>query len=577
MAAALDVERIKAPLVIGVTGHRDIRAEDRESLEKSVRDVLLELRGQYGSTPFILLSPLAEGADQLVARVALLPEIGARLIVPLPMPQPMYEPDFSEDSLKEFNRLLALADQSFEIPLVAHEAAVSRIGPERDRQYEAVGKYIARESQILIALWDGAKSDKVGGTAAIVKFQTEGLYEQDECKLLPPELFPVYHILTPRVRNPRPEGNLAPFQVKVIYPPAFGSDREAENYYERTFGNLNEFNRLAAQSGTSLENEAAKSKTWVIGDFDEANFSRSEAWTLNRFAAADALAMQFQKRMLWTHRALHWLVFLSFSGFVLFAHLQEHPSYALAVSLILLAVGYFSHMEAKRMALDAKRLDFRAMAEGCRAGFFWQLAGVKTSVANNYLGRQRTELDWIRNGLRGWDIGLDRHPPAAWADPKERLQFVVTHWVADQHEYFKGAVEKSEKKSELMERLVKACLIAAILIGIGLFIATKMIAWPPEDEPLWMATTIIFIDLFLAGAALLHHANERMAHSEHLKQYRRMVNIFDNAGKSIQGLLDSGNLAGAKTCVRALGQEALIENGDWVLLHRERPLEIPHP
>jgi len=25
-----------------------------------------------------------------------------------------------------------------------------------------------------------------------------------------------------------------------------------------------------------------------------------------------------------------------------------------------------------------------------------------------------------------------------------------------------------------------------------------------------------------------------------------------------------------------LGKEALVENGDWVLLHRERPLEVPH-
>ncbi len=25
-----------------------------------------------------------------------------------------------------------------------------------------------------------------------------------------------------------------------------------------------------------------------------------------------------------------------------------------------------------------------------------------------------------------------------------------------------------------------------------------------------------------------------------------------------------------------LGQEALMENGDWVMTHRERPLDVPH-
>jgi hypothetical protein len=579
MAAMPEIDRLKAVLVIGVTGHRDIRDKDREQLKNSVRNVFMGLREQYRHTPFILLSPLAEGADRLVAEVALLPEIDARLIAPLPMRKDMYEADFeSPNSLAEFNRLLGRADHSFEIPLVADEAAVSQPGTERNLQYEAVGKYIARESQILIALWDGAETGKVGGTAAIVKFQTEGLPERRACRLSPPELFPVYHILTPRVSNPHPEGKLAPYELKVIYPPAFGFDAEAKKYYKTTFGNLNEFDRLIAKRGPALKKKTAESKAWVIGDFDEQRFSRSEGWTLNRFVVADTLAIRYQKWMLWTHRALHWVVFLSFSSFVFFAHLHCHPWPVLLVSLILLGTGVSTHMCAKWAALDAKRQDYRAMAEGCRVRFFWQLAGVKASVPDNYLGRQRTELDWIRYGLVGWEVGLDHHPSAAWIDPRERLQFILKHWVEDQYEYFRRAIKKSEENSELMEGLVRACLVIAIQAAVELLIATW---WrtplPPGEEPIWMVGGIIAIDLLLAGAALLHHANERMAHSEHLKQYRRMLNVFDNAIESIQGLLKSGKFAAATTCLRALGKEALIENGDWVLLHRERPLEIPHP
>jgi hypothetical protein len=32
----------------------------------------------------------------------------------------------------------------------------------------------------------------------------------------------------------------------------------------------------------------------------------------------------------------------------------------------------------------------------------------------------------------------------------------------------------------------------------------------------------------------------------------------------------------AQHLIEELGKEALEENGDWVLLHRERPLEVPH-
>jgi hypothetical protein len=438
--------------------------------------------------------------------------------------------------------------------------------------------YIARESQILIALWDGVKPGNVGGTAAIVEFQTEGLPAPDECNILPPELFPVYHILTPRVSNPRPGGKLRAFECEVIYSGAFKSDaKAAEKYYERMFGNLDDFNRLAAKGGAAMVNGVAASKARVFRDFDVRRFSTCETWTLERYAVADALADRFRKRMLWTHRALHWLVFLSFSCFVLFAHLHEHPPGVLAISLILLLLGYLTHTGANWMGLDAKRQDYRAMAEGCRVGLFWQLADVHASVPDNYLGRQRTEIDWICHGLRGWEIGLGHYSPSAWTDPKEHLQFVLDHWVVHQHDYFEDAVKKSEKSSELMEWLVRACLIVAILIGLGLFIGTKTITLAAGEEPGWMAVAIIAADLLLAGAALLHHARERMAHSEHLKQYQRMLIIFDNAIKSIRGLLGSGKVAAAKSCLRALGKETLIENGDWVLLHRERPLEIPHP
>jgi hypothetical protein len=436
---------------------------------------------------------------------------------------------------------------------------VSHPGPERDLQYEAVGKYIARASQILIALWDGVQLDKVGGTAAIVKFQTEGSPDPQTCDLLPPELFPVYHIMTPRVSNPNPP---APFQKRVIYPPAFGSGEAAKKYYEKTFGNLDEFNRLVADYGPALRNA-------------DGSLSPGQALMQDRYAVADALALKFQKSMRITDRALHWLVFLSFSSFVCYAHLPEHPSPALGMALILLAVGYALHYIAKRKGLDDKRLDYRAVAEGCRIRLYWHLAGVGDSVPDNYLGKQRTELDWIRNGLRGWAIGLQPCPAA-----KEGTQAVLNDWVRGQRKYFEGEIEKSEKKSEFMERCVTACLSLAIIIGVGLFIASTMM---PEHEgqeageSIWLVAAIISIDLLLAGAALLHHANERMAHAEHLKQYRRMLNIYDNAAKSIQRLLESGNVAAASSCLRALGREALVENGDWVVLHRERPLEIPHP
>lgn len=56
-------------LVVGVTGHRELRNEDRDSLQAQVRSFFLDLRTRYPELPLVLLSPLAEGADSLVADV----------------------------------------------------------------------------------------------------------------------------------------------------------------------------------------------------------------------------------------------------------------------------------------------------------------------------------------------------------------------------------------------------------------------------------------------------------------------------------------------------------------------------
>src|SRR5205809_1416955 len=63
------------PLLVGATGHRDLRDQDVPRLEQEIADIIAALKRDYlgsdAETPLILLSALAEGADQLVARVAL--------------------------------------------------------------------------------------------------------------------------------------------------------------------------------------------------------------------------------------------------------------------------------------------------------------------------------------------------------------------------------------------------------------------------------------------------------------------------------------------------------------------------
>src|SRR4029077_4400357 len=156
------------PLVVGVTGHRDLRPEDLAPLAACVRQVFETFQAKYPHTPLIVVSPLAEGADRLVAHVAL--EIGLRLVVPMPLEAEDYKKDFTDAaSVAEFDALRGCAESSFVVSHTDDEA------PTRPRCYARVGAYVARHCHVLLALWNGQTPKEIGGTAEIVRYRIEGM------------------------------------------------------------------------------------------------------------------------------------------------------------------------------------------------------------------------------------------------------------------------------------------------------------------------------------------------------------------------------------------------------------------
>jgi hypothetical protein len=152
--------RGKPTFTFGVSGHRDTLEGDSPELQKQIRTVFDRFRLAYPAASFELLSPLADGADRLAAKVAM--GAGIQVVVPLPMARAEYERDFTTtESLEEFRRLLALAASTFEVDSDGSDL--------RANKYAAVGDYIARRSNVLILLWDGEDNCKVGGTAWVKK------------------------------------------------------------------------------------------------------------------------------------------------------------------------------------------------------------------------------------------------------------------------------------------------------------------------------------------------------------------------------------------------------------------------
>ena len=141
---------------VGVSGHRNL--PDLEIVSNAVDEALREILAAFGDNSLQVISPLAEGADRVVAWRAMA-NYSMRLVVPLPLELSEYMLDFdSITSKSEFITLLEQADQVFELP------------PEDTREacYLAAGMYVLDHSDVLIAVWYGEPARGRGGTAEIV-------------------------------------------------------------------------------------------------------------------------------------------------------------------------------------------------------------------------------------------------------------------------------------------------------------------------------------------------------------------------------------------------------------------------
>jgi len=203
-------------LTIGVTGHRDLVAEEIPALKDKVREFFLQLKNDFPDLELQLITPLAEGSDRLVADVA--QELDVSLIVPLPMPQADYEKDFSSPAAVEVFR------SSLEKSRIIHLRTLSRArtldNEDRSHQYAQMGIFISNHSQVLLALWDGKPSQEIGGTASVVNYHLTAVMPgfsmaEDSPNLLADnENDLVYHIVCSRNRpggDPKP--GLMPLQT----------------------------------------------------------------------------------------------------------------------------------------------------------------------------------------------------------------------------------------------------------------------------------------------------------------------------------------------------------------------------
>jgi len=155
---------------IGITGHRDLLPSQYDENITILKGHILKLKREYPEKQLLILTPLAEGADRLIAKVAL--DLNIPYDVIMPMPKELYLKDFSTKSQKEFDNYLKQARNIITIPLYEGNTfeLIAKNSIFRNFQYREMGRTIVEMADEMIVMSDGKKSDKIGGTYDIANY-----------------------------------------------------------------------------------------------------------------------------------------------------------------------------------------------------------------------------------------------------------------------------------------------------------------------------------------------------------------------------------------------------------------------
>lgn len=526
--------RLPFRLRIGVTGHR--RLDDEEALAGQVRRALARIRelgpsSQHTPVFLTVISPLAEGADRLVAR-EVLKEPEAELEVPLPLPRGEYLRDFESDGSRcEFEDLLSQAREVIEL------ASDER----REEAYQRVGRYVVDRCDVLIALWDGESSSGPGGTAEIVAYA--------------------------RKRN-----------VPLLWIATTGQHEITEELASgiggRAFRELDRYNRWEIAQGR-FERQVCERRHRLLAAAERSGAAMPSVrallgWISPYFVRADLLARRYQD---WYYALCNALFLLAAaavaaaSSQALLAPERERLLWIeVGLMLALLAVVAIG----RRWRLHDRWTVYRFLAERLRSALFLALAGLGSRRQRDL---ERAHLDqpseqWLRRAF-GEVWNRRAQVEVAESDVAGLRRFLVETWVEEQIRYHHSTGRKHARRYLRLSRATEFVFLATILVaalfavGVGGNVSDQALS--PASVLLVLAISMPALGVALSG---IRAQREYLRNSE---RCGRMVYYLENVRARMEA-------APRLETVRAIAAEVeelmLEENRDWFLVTRFHDFEL---
>lgn len=518
------------PIVIGVTGHRNLCPDDLDTIRSLVTRQLNGLRDAYPNSSFWMLNSLAAGADMLCAEIAL--ELGIRLVCPLPMDAGEYAGDFRGAERERFRHLLSQS-QSFVCPHLEPEKA------GRDFLYRQAGLYVASHCHILLALWDGDEEKKNGcGTAAAVFSARESQ---------PHSAFPCANtvsILHVRV-------NRAGSSERRAVTAQWLDDGPDEGILART----DRFNADAKVEDGSPCYPLLPPRSALAPPLRRLEIL---------YQGADALSLSFQKRhtgsLLAAAVCCVWLVL----AYLLYDEL-DCRGFLILYGIVMVVYGLGCRGIRRRQFLE-RYLQYRLLAETARVQCCTSGLGFRSIVTSCFTWTQKRDAAWVHCAVNAVLIG----PPPTAVLSEETAREI---WIRDQLQYHIRAQKKTGQQHRLNQRICQLTLlgmIAAFTLTFGLeywlpgfMTGSAFLGLSPQSwlKILWgsiSAVTLFAADYF--GKLCLDRKQI---------DHQKMAALFREADQAFDRFPDRrGDL------FQKLAAEELIENGNWYSYCQESTLSF---
>jgi hypothetical protein len=546
---------------IGVTGHRRLPGEPAfEALIRKAIDTHIDTlfkeesrekieRARRENAPPVLYSvvtPLAEGADRLVARVVLSYE-GSRVDVVLPLTLEDYLEDFeNERSRQEFQDLFECCRRPVYLRrrnLLADCQDGDDPAELRRSAYENVGRYVVSHCDILLAVWDGSESHGRGGTAEIVAFaRSQGR--------------PVIRVW------------MDTDEVLEVER-ANGLDATALEAVAR-------FNRTAVGS-----NE----RTLYIERLDEDYFETPSAaseipeearqlvrnYLLPYYVVASANAKKHQGQFYRAGQLVYLLSALAVSSVALAILIPKLAALGFGIELVLLALMWFTIHSSHMNRSQETWMENRFLAERIRAGIFLAICGLDAAPIEvlPFMGHAHAVDDWmVRVFYEVWNR-LPRLIGCGEGQCLAMNRYVREEWIEKQIRFHN---DKREREGRRGKRLAK---IGRYLFPVTIMAAALHLCWNVLPaaiyEQHWLHGALTFIAIvFPAVAASLVGLR---AQREHVRLENRSAGMARELEYLNRQMASANNPKIFEVLLRQVDEIMLRETQDWLMLMRYVDIE----